>query len=57
MGHLKIADGTKIGAKSGVSKNVTKPNTLIQGIPAMPFREYQKFQVGLRGLVKKYFSK
>ena len=57
VGHLKIADGTKIGAKTGVSKNVTTPYTIIQGIPAMPIREYQKFQVGLRGLVKKYFSK
>ncbi len=57
VGHLKIADGTKIGAKTGVSKNVNTPDTIIQGIPAMPIREYQKFQVGLRGLVKKFFSK
>ena len=57
VGHLKIAEGTKIGAKTGVSKNVNTPDTTIQGIPAMPIREYQKFQVGLRGLVKKFFSK
>ena len=56
VGHLKIADGTKIGAKTGVSKNVMTPDTIIQGIPAMPIKAYQKFQVGLRGLVKQYFN-
>ena len=56
VGHLKIADGTKIGAKTGVSKNVIVPDTIIQGIPAMPIKAYQKFQVGLRGLVKQYFN-
>ena len=56
VGHVKIADGTKIGAKTGVSKNITTPDTIIQGIPAMPIREYQKFQVGLRSLVRQFFK-
>tara|TARA_Y100001954_G_C15802343_1_gene600805 strand:+ start:1623 stop:2642 length:1020 start_codon:yes stop_codon:yes gene_type:complete len=56
-GHLKIADGSKFGAKTGVSKNVTKPNTILQGIPAMPMRAYQKFQIGLRSLVKDMYNK
>ena len=55
VGHLKIADGTKIGAKSGISKNIMTPDSIIQGIPAMPIKAYQKFQIGLRGLVKQYY--
>ncbi len=55
-GHLKIADGSKFGAKTGVSKNVTTPDTILQGIPAMPMRAYQKFQIGLRSLVKDFYN-
>ena len=55
-GHLKIADGSKFGAKTGVSKNVTTPDTILQGIPAMPMRAYQKFQIGLRSIVKDFYN-
>ena len=44
VGHLKIADGTKIGAKSGISKNIMTPDSIIQGIPAMPIKAYQKYK-------------
>jgi UDP-3-O-[3-hydroxymyristoyl] glucosamine N-acyltransferase len=57
VGHLKIADGTKIAAKAGVSKNVAVPDTILQGIPAVPIKTYQRFQVALRGLVRQYQSK
>ena len=55
-GHLKIADGSKFGAKAGVSKNVTTPDTILQGIPAMPMKAYQKFQIGLRVMVKEFYN-
>jgi UDP-3-O-[3-hydroxymyristoyl] glucosamine N-acyltransferase len=38
-GHIDIADGTKIGAQSGVHRSVTEKNTTIFGYPAYPQRQ------------------
>ena len=54
VGHIKIADRTKIAAKAGISKSVLKPDTILQGNPALPIKAYQKFQVALRGLVRQH---
>ncbi|MFT6150353.1 MAG: UDP-3-O-[3-hydroxymyristoyl] glucosamine N-acyltransferase [Saprospiraceae bacterium] len=43
-GHLKIADGTKIQAQSGVGKN-TKPNTAIYGSPAFAYGDFIRSHV------------
>ncbi len=34
VGHLQIADGSKINAQSGVSKSIKIPNTTVTGSPA-----------------------
>ncbi|RPH34201.1 UDP-3-O-(3-hydroxymyristoyl)glucosamine N-acyltransferase, partial [bacterium] len=38
-GHIEIADGTKIGAQSGVHRSVTEKGTTIFGYPAYPQRQ------------------
>ena len=38
-GHLNIGDGCRVGAKSGIGKNLP-PNTDVSGIPAMPHGTY-----------------
>jgi UDP-3-O-[3-hydroxymyristoyl] glucosamine N-acyltransferase len=37
VGHITIADGTRINGQSGVSKSVTEPNTALNGRPAYEF--------------------
>lgn len=49
-GHIKVADGVKIAAQSGVTKNITKPNTIWQGTPAMRIQDHQKQLIALRKL-------
>ena len=44
-GHLSIADGTMIQAKSGVGKNITEKNTAIGGAPSFNFRKWQKSHI------------
>ena len=42
-GHIKIAEGTKIAAQSGVSKSVKQSKYNFQGTPAFHHRRlYQK---------------
>lgn len=50
-GHLHIADGSMIAAKSGVSKTIDKPGKY-SGVPVMPLAEYNKQQVYLRKIAK-----
>lgn len=38
-GHLNIADGTKVGAQSGVGKNVTETGTSLNSSPAFGLKE------------------
>ena len=50
IGHLKIADGTKIAAQSGVGKDISEPNTIVQGSPAFGIMDYKKSYVGFMKL-------
>lgn len=42
VGHISLADGTKVGGQSGVTKSIKKPNTAINGTPAMDYAENLK---------------
>jgi UDP-3-O-[3-hydroxymyristoyl] glucosamine N-acyltransferase len=42
--HLEIGDGATIGPKAGVAKNVPPGQTVIGGIPAMPYKEWLRMQ-------------
>lgn len=44
-GHMTIADGVKLAAKSGVSKSIKKENSVQQGAPSFPIMDYQKSYV------------
>lgn len=56
VGHIKVADGTKFAAKAGITKNITKPDTTIQGNPGVEIKDYQKFQIALRRLVRDFIK-
>ena len=45
IGHINIADGTKIAAQSGVGQSVKTPGTAIQGSPAYELIPYQRSYV------------
>ncbi len=32
VGHLKLADGVKIAAQSGVARDISKENEIVQGL-------------------------
>ena len=49
-GHLKIADGTKIGAKAGVPGDVKKENSILLGLPAIDHMDFLKSSVIFRKL-------
>lgn len=49
-GHLTIADGSRIGAKSGVSNSVKEAGQTWQGIPLMEHRQSLKVHVIYRNL-------
>lgn len=44
-GHIKVADGTKVGAQGGIYQTVTEENTILQGTPAVPFRQFFRASV------------
>jgi UDP-3-O-[3-hydroxymyristoyl] glucosamine N-acyltransferase len=44
-GHIKIADGTKIGAQSGVTGDIKNENSILLGSPAIDHREFLKSSV------------
>ncbi|MEM9849435.1 MAG: UDP-3-O-(3-hydroxymyristoyl)glucosamine N-acyltransferase, partial [Bacteroidota bacterium] len=41
-GHLKIADGTKIQAQSGIASSIKKEGTALFGSPAIPYNQFIK---------------
>ena len=49
-GHITIADGTKINGKSGVTKSIKKPNTSVNGNPAVDFTTSLRSQALVRDL-------
>ncbi len=50
VGHLQIADGTRINAQSGLSKSVEIPNTALNGSPAYDYKSSLKSQAIFRNL-------
>lgn len=52
VGHLSIADGSKIAAKSGIPKTIKKEDTVVQGAPAFEFFDYQRSYVLFKNLPK-----
>jgi UDP-3-O-[3-hydroxymyristoyl] glucosamine N-acyltransferase len=50
VGHISIADGTKIAAQSGIAKSITEPNTIVQGSPAFGILDYKKSYIGFMKL-------
>lgn len=53
-GHIKIADGTKVAAKSGITASITDPHQVLQGNPAQPIRKHQHMQLAIRKLAKEF---
>jgi UDP-3-O-[3-hydroxymyristoyl] glucosamine N-acyltransferase len=49
-GHLRVADGVKIAAKSGVHNSIKKENAILEGIPVMPIRDFQRSAVYFKRL-------
>ena len=52
VGHIHIADGTKVQAKSGVTRSIKKANQAIQGAPAMDYAHAMRMYVLMRNLPK-----
>ena len=50
VGHIQIADGTKINAQSGVSKSIKSPNTAVTGSPAFEYTSALRSQAVNRNL-------
>lgn len=50
VGHINIPDGSRIGAKSGISNSVKEPGRTWQGIPLMEHRQSLKVHVIYRNL-------
>ena len=53
VGHISIADGTQVGAQSGVNK-ATKPGERIMGAPAVEMGEYARNLVYVKKLGSLY---
>ncbi|MCE5347294.1 MAG: UDP-3-O-(3-hydroxymyristoyl)glucosamine N-acyltransferase [Bacteroidales bacterium] len=51
-GHIKIADGTKIGAQAGVLGEIKEENTIIQGTPAIDYKQFFKSSVIFKNLTE-----
>ena len=47
-GHIKIANGTKIGAQGGILGDVKEENTIIIGSPAIEIKNFMKSSVHLQ---------
>ena len=50
VGHINIADGTKIAAQSGIGSDIKKENSILQGSPAFEIRNYKMSYVKFRRL-------
>ena len=42
IGHINIADGVKIAAQSGITKDIKQEGAVLQGSPAFEFGPYQR---------------
>ena len=52
IGHITIADGVKIAAQSGITKDIKEEGIVIQGSPAFEFGPYQRSMAIFRNLPK-----
>jgi UDP-3-O-[3-hydroxymyristoyl] glucosamine N-acyltransferase len=52
VGHIKIADGVRIAAQSGVSKSIEQEGEVVQGSPSFKIGEYKRSYVLFRNLPK-----
>jgi UDP-3-O-[3-hydroxymyristoyl] glucosamine N-acyltransferase len=50
IGHITIADGVKIAAQSGVTKDVKQEGLVVQGSPILDFTHYQRCYVVFKNL-------
>ncbi len=50
VGHIQIADGSRINAQSGVSKSLKQPNTTVTGSPAYEATSALRSQAVFRNL-------
>lgn len=51
VGHIHIADGTRIDAQSGVNKSIKEPNLAFRGSPIQVHRQQLKSELYFRKLV------
>ncbi len=49
-GHIKIANGTKVGAQGGIAQGIDEENTILQGSPAIPYRQFYRSSVTFNNL-------
>lgn len=52
VGHIQIADGTRIDAQSGVNKTIKEPNLAFRGSPIQLHRQQLKSELYFRKLVE-----
>jgi UDP-3-O-[3-hydroxymyristoyl] glucosamine N-acyltransferase len=52
IGHITIANGVKIAAQSGITKDIKEEGIVIQGSPAFEFGPYQRCYAVFRNLPK-----
>jgi len=52
IGHITIANGVKIAAQSGITKDIKEEGIVIQGSPAFEFGPYQRSYALFRNLPK-----
>lgn len=50
VGHIQIADGTQIQAKSGIGSTVSQPNQALFGYPAIPYTNFVRSYVVFKKL-------
>jgi UDP-3-O-[3-hydroxymyristoyl] glucosamine N-acyltransferase len=41
-GHIKVANGTKVGAQGGIAGNIKEENLILQGTPAIPYKQFYR---------------
>jgi UDP-3-O-[3-hydroxymyristoyl] glucosamine N-acyltransferase len=53
-GHIKVADGARIGAQSGIPGDVKKENSVLLGYPAIDHRDFLRSSIIFRRLPELY---
>jgi UDP-3-O-[3-hydroxymyristoyl] glucosamine N-acyltransferase len=49
-GHLKIADGVKAAAQTGIGKSINEAGSVVMGAPALNAMQYNKAYVVFKNL-------